>query len=200
MPIRPSQPPAASREELARSLRQISAASPHISMAADAAEAGGAPLLRFAHQAYTLTPDDLRAYSGAETAKARSWRYLVPSPEGDAIAEVADEGTGGHRFTELTAGLHSQLSRESLEWISSEAELGDDTFEVRALRLPALLLDAIWLKNLSGGDDRFAVVRSFHGALEPKRLYPASDFFSVLRRLAESVTFDNSPEAGQGER
>lgn len=199
MPIKPAKVPEESVAELRRSMSGDVNRGDRFSMGG--AEAlGGAPVLRFAHEAYALTPEQILRSGSPEEAEARSWRYVIAGPEGASIAEVAEvrgETGPAHVFSEASKGLHSQLSEEALRWVHEQAELGEDTFEVRGLRVPAVLVDALWLKNETHpGGDLYTVVRPLKELLVPRRLYSTNEFFDALREAIRQVpVFDNAPQS-----
>jgi len=160
---------------------------------------GGGPLaLEFAHRTYTLTISDLLAPGGSLLAKAQSWRYVAVGPAGPQVAEVFEaQLTGEHRFSQISQGTLPALADRTLRWLHDDADLGGDSYEVRALRIPELLVDAIWLKDLvRDSGDRYAVLRAI-AALIPRRLYGGDEFFGVLRGIARArIPFDNSPRIG----
>lgn len=197
MPIKKPDIPEASVAELQRAMTLEANRAGRFAIMAEGA-LGGAPVLRFAHETYALTLDQVMQSVAPDQAAAKSWRYVVPGAQGPSFAEVRETaGDGGtrHQYTQASEGRQSQLSAEALRWVHDEAELGDDTYEARVLRVPALHVDAVWLKNLTQlGADLYAPVRPLEGLLETERLYTPNDFFDALREAARrQPVFDNSP-------
>lgn len=202
MPIKQGQIPQESITELKRSMGGEMNRNRRFTELSEEA-LGGAPVLRFAHETFTLTPSDILGYVKPESTTSQSWRYLVPGPQGPSVAEVAQNTSKTeYSFSQSTSGLHSQLTGEALRWMHDGAELGDDTYEIRGLRIPALLIDALWLKNLSRESaDLYAVIQPVKQVLAPKTLYKADDFFSALRDMVKAKpAFDNSPVPGDQNR
>src|SRR5262245_21682929 len=63
-------------------------------------------------------------------------------------------------------------------------ESQQQTYEIRALRVPALSVMALWLKDTQGQQDRFIVLPPAFTPLQPLRPYTSSDLLAVLQRQA----------------
>jgi hypothetical protein len=185
MAIKFGEPPEDARREVGATLSRLNRTNRERAVAPGPfeSETGGAPTLRFAHRSYALSPDEIMAGRSAAESHPRGWRYVVPQPGGNAIAEVVEEG-GRQQVARVTEGPHSRMTRETLEWLSNAPELGDDVYEVRSLAIPALRVDALWLHNEAERGDKFAIVHSLNRQLRPRRIYSEEEFFGGLRQLA----------------
>jgi hypothetical protein len=63
-------------------------------------------------------------------------------------------------------------------------EIQQGQYELRALRVPALYLMSLWLKDLQGNEDRFLVLPPVFPPLQALAVYSASDLLPVMQQLA----------------
>ena len=69
--------------------------------------------------------------------------------------------------------------------------------EARIVRIPALYVMALWLKDLDGDDDVVVPMAPAPPYLEANRPYTEQKFLKALAGPAkERATFSNAPEAG----
>jgi hypothetical protein len=137
------------------------------------------------HDVYTLGLDALAEGKGLEAAEPVGTRVLIMRAEQPvATAELDDpEGDGGLSategpFTEATATAISQV--ESLPAVAA----GD--YELRMLRLPALFLMALWLKDEAGDDDLIVPLDPAPEGIEAGRTYAEDELLAELRERARS--------------
>lgn len=189
MNLQDTPPPAASARELARKLERLNrnkAERGLINESVRLDEAGGAPTFLHAHRQYVLTPDQVLTDYDFATGEPQAWRYVLPQESGGtAVAEIIAGDAGEHRMAEITEGLHPQLVRQAIDWLSQQAQLGDDTFELRSLTVPELLVDNLWLHPVTGaGDDLFVAVQPVNPELESNRLYTRPEMMNILKTIA----------------
>src|SRR5258708_1983434 len=129
--------------------------------------------------------DDLVVGKGLEDAQLVAWRYLlVDKRQVRQAAEILpDARAGGSKFGALTSG-HSAAVEEAFRLIEQLPEVQQRTYEIRALRVPALYLMALWLKDVQDGSDHFFVLPPAFAPVLPLHDYSAADLHSLLQDLA----------------
>ena len=134
---------------------------------------------------YELGLNDLAAGKGLEAAREVSWRYLLVSNNQvrQAAEIIPGPAGGGSRFGALTTGYVAG-EEEALRLVDQLPEVQQRTYEIRGLRVPALYVMALWLKDLGGDQDRFVVLPPAFPPVQPLRPYSTSDFLSLLHPMA----------------
>jgi hypothetical protein len=104
------------------------------------------------HDVYTVGLDALAAGGGLEAAEPVGRRVLLMrGADSVATAELDDpEGAGGLSANE---GPFAEATARAISRVESWPEVADGDYELRVLRLPALYLMALWLKDESGDRD-----------------------------------------------
>jgi len=165
--------------------------------------AGGAgvaePAISLPHQVFLLHADDVLGGATIESSEPVAWRYLVDqqAPPGGAPAKATAEVSAtesGHRFTHIQQGWIGEATLKVVQSVASRPEVAQGSFDLRLLRIPSLLVDALWLKNNRPGEDLVQPIASADKALDPALLYSASEFLIRLRDIASRKRrFDNRP-------
>ena len=135
-----------------------------------------------AHPVFVMGVNEILAGRGPESSRETGLRVVVVSyGEPVAIAEIAGQG-------DATALMKPQLSggarlRQALAIVQHElAAKADATAELRALRVPSLYVDALWLHN--DDIDLFYPLET-----DDRRLLAREEFSAYLRDLAASSAF-----------
>src|SRR5262249_43555741 len=105
---------------------------------------------------------------------------------------LSDPGKGGSQFGSLTTGFAAGAER-GFETAEHLPEVQQHTYEIRALRVPALYLMTLWLKDQQGQQDRFIVLPPAFPPLQPLVAYSAFDLLAILHRLAAATKVQPSP-------
>lgn len=143
-----------------------------------------APVAMQPHPVYELGLEDLAANKGLEAARLVAWRYLlVANDEVRQAAEILASPAGGSRFGMLTTGF-AAAAESAFVLVEQLPELRQGTYEIRALRVPALYVIALWLKDMQGEQDRFIVLPPAFAPLHPLRAYTAAELLRVLQEQA----------------
>jgi hypothetical protein len=134
---------------------------------------------------YELGLDDLATGKGLEAARPVAWRYLLVGNNQlrQAAEVIPDPHGGGSRFGALTTGFVSGEDH-ALRLLEQLPDLQRTNYELRALRVPALYVMALWLKDLQGDQDRFIVLPPAFPPVQPLHPYSTGDLLPVLQRLA----------------
>jgi hypothetical protein len=143
-----------------------------------------APVVMRPHPVYELGLDDLAAGKGLDAARLVAWRYLlVKGNQVHQAAEVFAAPQGGSRFGSLTTGFAAG-AEQGFAVAEKLPEVQNHSYEIRALRAPALSLMAVWLKDKQGTEDRFIVLPPILPPLRPLVPYSGSDLLAILQKLA----------------
>jgi len=160
----------------------------------DACQQGlsGAATYRY-QRIYVIGLSDLTDGLGIGQAKHVGWQCLAKYKDELVALEVADRSDRPHpapgapKSASLGRGPTVKKAWEAAEYVKSlpPEERPPSQFELRTLRIPGLLIEALWLKADRGGRDR-ALPFLFYPQedLQSKRLYTMEEFLSKLRPLA----------------
>jgi hypothetical protein len=135
------------------------------------------------HDVYTLGLDRLAAGASIQDAAPVGQRFLVV--DGDrpvSSAEVTPEG-GDFQANE---GPFVAATLAAIEQAEQDPELSDGRYELRLLRIPALYLMALWLKDEDGDGDVVIPLDPAPEPLEPGRHYRPGELMDELARMAEA--------------
>jgi hypothetical protein len=138
------------------------------------------------HDVYSLGLEPLAEGRGLEAAQWVSRRCLVL--DGDrpiAAAELPDpDGSQGFATTE---GRFAEATAQAIR----AAEETPGEYELRLLRVPALYLMALWLKDRDGEDDVLVPLDPAPAELQPNERYSELQLLERLRDRARSrLEFD----------
>jgi hypothetical protein len=145
---------------------------------------------------FTVGLDALAGASKIEdSARATGWRFLVEEArEPVAAAEVHDE-TGATVPAQVTEGQFVRSTAEGLRAAEAHPAVGEATFELRTLRVPALNLVALWLHSPEA-DDLFVPLEPAPAPLEAGHPYAEGDFTKLSTALAaESLERHHAAES-----
>jgi hypothetical protein len=150
------------------------------------------------HEVFTISLADVAAGAGLEKAQSVGWRHhlaALDQPVGAASVAAEVKLTGdGHAFTQLHRGWLSDATRRALTKTQKLRRVTHGEFEVRSLHLPALLIDALWMKDTRAQDDFLVPLASKGELLKVDRAYKPSLFFKRIRALAQRrLAFDDRP-------
>ena len=169
------------------------------------AAVGGAPSsASLPHEVFVMNTEDVVGGAGLDASRPAGWRYIVEQPAaggGNGTARAAAEITsagGAPKLSHLQHGWIGDATLQAVQAAAARPEVVQGSFDLRMLRVPSLLVDALWLKNKGAGQDLVMPIASRDNAIRPQQLYRADDFLEQLRRVAANkVPFDNAPPAGR---
>jgi len=146
---------------------------------------------------YVLGLDAIVAGNDLSTAKLALWTHFFPSAQdGDNQVVAADVDADTSRFASLREGPQVLAFYRQVQVLQQAPDLGPQSFELAQLRIPALHVKAVWLKDKSGAGDVVIPIAPAHPALAPGRRYSAREFIAALRPAAESATGHTDPLKG----
>lgn len=126
------------------------------------------------------------------------WRYMTLTGPDTAIAALVDQQPDKtYVFSGRTTGPGIYKAIHCAELLRKRTDLGE--YEIRALSIPALFIDCLWLK-VPGGQDRIVPYSASSSIVETDRLYTVEEFVmavapSALKRF-ESKTGPEHSEPG----
>ena len=96
-------------------------------------------------------------------------------------------------MSQLSYGAHITSARNAIRRIVKSPEVRAHHYELRLLTIPALSVEAVWLKSQTGKHDLMVPYLPAAG-LRSMRFYPLDRFLRTLQREAqERLKFDDSP-------
>jgi len=152
------------------------------------------------HQVYTLGLTDLTNGHGLGNARPTGWEYLVEHDRSVvASAEVAMEGVKGSALSpQLTKGPYVQSEKQALAAAERLDQVRRGSFEARLLRIPALYVLALWLRDTEGDADIILPLAPAPAELDTSRTYTPEEFTRTLQESARrQLEFDTSPDSLQ---
>jgi hypothetical protein len=150
----------------------------------------------YPHKVYNVGLQDLVLGKLVEDAHLVSWRYLInQGNRGTASAEVNyDEAKGGSKFSEFDPGSLAAATLHEIRRVEQNPDLQRKSYELRLLRIPALYVTALWLKDTEGSQDVLIPIPPTFPALKPGEPYSSSQMAEILRQPAKKkLAFDSSP-------
>lgn len=131
-----------------------------------------------------------KSFNLLDLAEFSGWRYMTLTGPDTAIAALVDQQSDEtYAFSGLTAGTGICKAIRSAQRLRKRNDLGD--YEIRALSIPALFIDCLWLR-VSGGKDWIVPYSAGSPVVNLDRLYTVEEFVlavapSALKRF-ESKT------------
>lgn len=193
MPIHRLTPPTASTDALNATLNSAANRGQPALRALHGTNANQADI---PHPVYELSLSDLANGNGVAAARLIAWRYLLASATGGAIAaEVHVDPGGAHEFGSLNEGLFVGDTIQATRRADGDATFANGSYELRLLRIPALYVVALWLKDQTGLEDRFIPIGTVFPPLSPGRAYRTDELEQLLTGpAADRLQVDDRPK------
>lgn len=135
------------------------------------------------HDVYTLGLDRIVAGGSLDEAQPVGRRFLVmDDARAIAAAEVAGDDGSGFSSNE---GRFVAATADAIRHAEQDPELADGRYELRLLRIPAIYLMALWLKDDDGGDGVVIPLEPAPPPLQAGRRYGPDELLRSLAGLAE---------------
>jgi hypothetical protein len=201
MPIEYPKPPAEAEKAATTGVLDVHRAQAHgQARARSLREIGdGGRRLAAPHAVHNLGLTDLEKPGRLADAPMTAWRYLVEEAGATvASAEVGVDAKGAVRgFDHLNEGPFAKATAAAQEAAAKLPQVRDGKVEARVIRIPALYVMALWLKDLDGDDDVVVPMAPAPPFLEANRPYSEREFLKALAGPAKARgAFSNAPEAG----
>ena len=156
--------------------------------------------ISFPHKVYNLGLRDIVFGKAIDAAQLVSWRYLInEGTRGTAAAEVNyDEKKQSNQFAQLNYGAFASATLEEINKVVDNRQFQKGSYELRVLRVPALYVTALWLKDLQNNQDIVIPIPPTNTCLKPSEEYTPSKFIQLLHQPAQQkLRFDSSPHVEQ---
>jgi hypothetical protein len=202
MPIEYPRPPADAEKAATDGVLEVHRAGTHERKAAARSlrEIGeGGRRLASPHAVHNLGLNDLEKPGRLADAPMTAWRYLVEEAGATvASAEVGVDGKGAVRgFDHVNKGPFAQATAAAQKAAARLPQVRGGRVEARVIRIPALYVMALWLKDLDGDADVVIPMAPAPPFLEANRAYTEREFLKALAGPAKARRgFSNAPEAG----
>jgi hypothetical protein len=186
MPVIRPDPPMASRVELAA---LSPSGTPELFTLKDVPALSAPPGDLLAHRSYVMTADSaaLGTHPGRD-ARYLGWRYVVAADRGPGVATIHEHPErNAHVFGAYDLGPYAGAAPGALRALIVHADTFDREFEIRFLGLPALYLEAGWLRDAEGGDDFLLPFGLVPEGLSADTIYPVDAWIALLRPVAARV-------------
>jgi hypothetical protein len=145
------------------------------------------------HDVYTLGLDEIADGKGLGSAEPVGRRVLVMEGErAVATAELTDP-VGGEGFS-ATEGPYTETTARAVREVEGWPVVVDGEYDLRVLRLPALYLMALWLKDRDGDADMLVPLDPAPSGTEAGRGYPADELLTELRGRARELLASQDDE------
>ncbi len=108
------------------------------------------------------------------------WRYLVNVASDLAVAGVIILTNGAPVFAGAAYGRQLAQDVAAFARVGASREAADETYEMRLLRMPGILVDAYWLHASAETDtakDWVFPYRTISKGLDPRKSYRMNQFF-----------------------
>jgi hypothetical protein len=152
--------------------------------------------LSHAHEVFDLSVEDLAAGRGVAVARPVRWRYLVNADQPNMLATEVQLDNGAYRFAKVD--LDSPFNRGTIDALNraeDDSRVKNGNYELRILRVLALCVIALWLKDLANIEDLLIPIAPTNRALQAGTIYTTSAFEAALKAPAASkLGFDSSPQ------
>jgi hypothetical protein len=207
MPIDIAQPPPASISSLSAVLpkiagnRGIASKAPLLAQGANRMlqeqGASNAPTPMLSAPVYVLGLDAIVAGRDLSAAKLAMWTHFFPSArDGDDQLMAADVNADTSRFASLKEGPQVRAFYRQVQALQQAPDIGLRSFELAQLRIPALHVKAVWLKDKGGTSDVVIPIAPTDPALTPGRRYSVQELLAALRPAAETAIAHTDPLKG----
>lgn len=147
------------------------------------------------HAMYNVSLEAIINRVPIDDAPQTAWRYLVDAGDGAvASSEVAIGADGQLTFAQLNEGPFVAATAQALRDAERIPEVANGNYEARVLRVPALYVLALWLKDLDDSNDLIIPLDPAPPYLDAGFVYREPEFYNALTAPAqERAAFDDSP-------
>jgi hypothetical protein len=147
---------------------------------------------------YVLPLDDLAAGNFLKDRDPVAWDYLLVSGGHPVrVAEIHPDPTDPQKsfaFAAISAAPAAGIA-QAIAAAETDPCIRRGQYEMRLVRVPALYVTALWLKNLNGTTDAYVVIPPTPEGFGAHVILSAPDFFKLLQtKAAEKVRTTPSPQ------
>ncbi len=129
-----------------------------------------------------------------DTALLTLWGRLQPTDRGRfAIAEVLAQG---FHFSALTEGPFVDELDQEVSRLRTDTTMANRSLDLAMLRIPALHLNAIWLRDQAGNADVLIPIGQVYPPLRAGQRYAPADLIQALQPEAARLMQTGSAQGG----
>lgn len=136
------------------------------------------------HDVYNLPLNSLVKAAEPDDAEQVGRRCLVTSG-GATVASVELPDPDGEKGVVTTHGQFTEATADAVRGIQDASEVESGDFDLRMLRIPALYLMALWLKDRQGRNDIFVPLEPAPPELEAGARYSWNELRTHLEKPAQ---------------
>ena len=134
---------------------------------------------------FTASLDDVEKGQKPKEGPSTTWRFMARDPVGPVIFGEVSNLKGEPKLVRVSKDPRSLLVLNATADIRQRAELPDDNYELRLLRVSGVLVEALWVHSTTGKTDWFFPVLSASNELRINHAYSPDEFFAKLRDMSE---------------
>jgi len=200
MPIRLAGNPPGGSELVLNALRTHAGPTPQAARAVGGTDTH--VTIALPHPVFDLGLDQLVANADLAQARSGGWRYLVmQGPSAIAAAEVTTDAVGqALSVSSVNRGPFVEATHAGIREAERLPPVQSGSFELRLLRIPALYIVALWLKDTADDADTIIPLAPAPNYLTPGHTYSVQAFLELTRGAARRQSvFDSSPQREPGD-
>jgi hypothetical protein len=146
---------------------------------------------------YVLPLDDLAAGKAPKGGAPVAWEYLLVAG-GQPVSTAEVHPLAGPKKSFAFAGISTAPAAgvaQAIEVAETDPGIAAGRCEMRLVRVPALYVTALWLKDLNGAADSYVVIPPAPEGFRAHAIIPAPDFFKLLQTKAAEKVRVTPPQA-----
>jgi hypothetical protein len=154
---------------------------------------GAGPWDHDPQQVFTLSLNDLASGAGTAAAKSVAWRFFAGTvPAKTVLGHCSQDAmTGLWKLTDISYGDRVWNMLDASQRLDNHSGVPQgNTYTLRVLTIPGLLVEAFWLVAGSAGDDLVVVFpappHQLHRVLNAQAVYPMPVFLNIIAGLARA--------------
>lgn len=137
------------------------------------------------HDVYTLGLEELSEGKGLEAAESVGRRVLIMDDDRPIAAAELPDAKGGGGFA-ATEGPFTETTALAVQEVERWPVVKKGEYDLRVLRLPALYLMALWLKDRDGDADLLVPLDPAPTGIEAGKGYSAGELLGELQDRARA--------------
>lgn len=146
---------------------------------------------------YVLPLDELAAGNMPQSGDPVAWEYLlVAAGQPVRTAEVHPDRAApqtNFAFAAISTSPAAGIA-QAIEAAEKHSCIAAGRYEMRLVRIPALYVTALWLKDLNGNADHYVVIPPAPDGFRAHAIVPGTDFFQLLQTKA-AEKMQTTPQA-----
>ena len=141
----------------------------------------------FPHKIYTLSLEDIVKTKGVGFARLIGWRIFHDTDRTVVVESYCNEQDRDHKFGGINRGRLVEGSLYAISVAEKHPYVAKQDFEVRLVRLHALLIDALWLYDKLDRKHLLIPIATNIKGISLDQAYPANGFLAELQGMASQI-------------